>query len=159
MSGLRHAAGQRAALGVLALATLAGCTTVALHYPDGRVERRSRDEFAAYVERVFRYHNRVVDDFIVATVLYGDPAAADSELQRAERTMVRACQPLNAVVSARFEQRRKDEDRALAEKLAQALLEDNPKDQRAFNIIKRVRARPPSVGRPVPAQDAGAING
>lgn len=106
MSGLRHAAGRRAALGAIALSALAGCTTVALHYPDGRVERRSRDEFAAYVERVFRYHNRVVDDFIVATVLYGDPAAADSELQRAERTMVRACQPLNAVVSARFEQRR-----------------------------------------------------
>lgn len=99
------AASRRAALGAVMLAVLPGCTTVALHYPDGRVERRSRDEFADYVERVFRYHNRVVDDFIVATVLYGDPAAEDTELQRAERTMVRACQPLNATVSARFEQR------------------------------------------------------
>ncbi len=89
----------------LALA-LAACATVQVHYPDGRTERHSREAFASYVEAVFRYQNRVVNDLIVATSLSPDPAALeDAALMRAERDMAAACQALNTAVAARLEGR------------------------------------------------------
>ena len=56
-------------LGVIVF--IASCGMVQVRYPDGTTEYQSVDEFAAYVEEVFRYHNRVVNDLIVATSLMG----------------------------------------------------------------------------------------
>lgn len=90
----------------LAALVLAGCSSVQVRHPDGHSEYQSRDEFAAYVERVFRYHNRVVNDLIVASSLSGDLDLDEaSPLVRAEDAMADACRPLNDTVSATIEGR------------------------------------------------------
>lgn len=68
--------------------------------------RMSKDEFAEYVETVFRHHNGVVNELILATSLSDDPELVlPPALLSAERAMVAACQPLNEVVSATIERR------------------------------------------------------
>lgn len=60
----------------------------------------TEEQFAAYVEHVFRYHNRVMSDLIDAT---GDESELDDNGDRladAEERMNEACEPLNEVVSA-----------------------------------------------------------
>jgi hypothetical protein len=93
--------------GVTLVFTLCGaCTSVQVRYPDGTTAWQSRAEFEVYVERVFRFHNRLLNDLIVATILMdGDELHADAPLVRAEESMARACQPLNDTVSATFEGR------------------------------------------------------
>lgn len=85
---------------------LAACSAVQVRYPDGRTEYQSREDFAIYVENVFRYHNRVVNDLIVSTSLMGDTALDfGAPLLRAEEAMAQACRPLNDTVSASIEGR------------------------------------------------------
>lgn len=96
---------RRVGAGVLAGVVLAGCGSVQVRHPDGRTEYQSREAFAAYVERVFRYHNRVVNDLIVATSLGDESAFEDASLIGAEAAMAAACQPLNDTVSATIEGR------------------------------------------------------
>lgn len=88
-------------------ALVAACNTVQVRYPDGTTAYQDREAFAAYVEQVFRYHNRVVDDLIMVTAL---GAAAETEphhaLVAAERAMSHSCQPLNDAVAARIEGRK-----------------------------------------------------
>lgn len=93
--------------GVTLVSMLCGsCTSVQVRYPDGATAWQSRAEFEVYVEHVFRFHNRVLNDLIVATSLMeGDELDADAPLVRAEESMARACQPLNETVSATFEGR------------------------------------------------------
>lgn len=88
-------------------AALAACSTVQVRYPDGTTAYHGREQFAAYVEHVFRYHNRVLNDLIMATALApaGDEPS-DPTLQRAERRMTDSCRALNAAVTARIEGRR-----------------------------------------------------
>jgi hypothetical protein len=74
--------------------------------PDGRTVVKTNEEFAEYVEQVFRHHNGVVNDLIVVSSLSaGDDAQLDQEIIDAEETMAAACQPLNQVVSAMIEGR------------------------------------------------------
>ena len=66
----------------------------------------SKDEFAEYVEQVFRHHNGVVNELILSSSLSDDPAHEfPPELLRAEEIMVRQCRPLNDMVSATIEGR------------------------------------------------------
>ena len=86
--------------------SLAGCTTVRVRYPDGSLKSMSRESFAAYTEAVFRFHNRVVNDVIVASSLFGEQLLeSDQTLLDAEAAMARTCQPLNNMVSATIEGR------------------------------------------------------
>lgn len=98
---------RRCSAGAVALlcGALAGCGSVQVRYPDGRAEYRSREDFAAYVERVFRYHNRVVNDLIVATSFAEEGSLDDGGLVGAEAAMASACRPLNEAVSASIEGR------------------------------------------------------
>ena len=91
-------------LGVIVF--IASCGMVQVRYPDGTTEYQSVDEFAAYVEEVFRYHNRVVNDLIVATSLMGEEELdEEAPLVQAEEKMAAVCQPLNQAVSAIIEGR------------------------------------------------------
>lgn len=90
----------------VAATVITGCNSVRVRNSDGSMESGSRAEFEAYVERVFRYHNRVVNDLILTTSLFDtEEADASSPLVRAEEDMARACQPLNDVVTATIEGR------------------------------------------------------
>ena len=63
----------------------------------------TRQEFAAYAQKVFYYHNKVVNGVIVtASFLDDDQWSASAPLVRAENAMAAACQPLNDAVSARI---------------------------------------------------------
>lgn len=82
------------------------CARVEVHHPDGHVEDMSKAQFKAYVEKVFRRQNRVVDRLIRAdTGLEGEGLERDARLLRAEETMEDACQPLVELVSAKVEGR------------------------------------------------------
>ncbi len=88
------------------IASMVGCTSVQLRYPDGSTEYKTEDEFAIYVEKVFRFHNGVVNDLITATAFMDESDLdADSPLVRAEETMASTCWPLNDAVSAAIEGR------------------------------------------------------
>jgi hypothetical protein len=104
----RHRAGWlRHPAAVAVVSALAACSTVQVRYPDGTTAYHGREEFAAYVERVFRFHNRVLNDLIMATALGADgDSPARIDLQQAERGMTASCRPLNAAVTARIEGRR-----------------------------------------------------
>ena len=60
----------------------------------------SKDQFAQYVEHVFRYHNQVMTELMESSEerVEQSPATA-SALKNAERSMISACEPLNEVVS------------------------------------------------------------
>lgn len=95
---------REAPLRCLALAGLAlwcaGCTDVTTRVAGGGKVVMTREEFAEYVEHVFRYHNQVMNDLIEAAA---ERAEDDSENQRAlasaEAKMVAVCEPLNEVVA------------------------------------------------------------
>jgi len=85
-------------------ALLSGCSSVTVSRPDRTGQDYSVDEFKAYVEHVFRYQNRVVNELIVyynAQPL--DGPAPDPALVAAEEASVEACQPLNRVVNTFIE--------------------------------------------------------
>jgi hypothetical protein len=58
----------------------------------------TQQQFAAHIERVFRYHNKVMSDLIDVSTdrHFGDDNDALSD---AEERMDEACEPLNEVVS------------------------------------------------------------
>lgn len=86
-----------AAICAMALA-LPACTLVTTR--KGGTVMMSGDEFAKYVEDVFRYHNQVMNDLIEAS---DDRDEQDTEaakaLSAAEAKMIETCQPLNDVVA------------------------------------------------------------
>ncbi len=101
-----HRAGVAGLILAVAAALTTSCSSVQVRYPDGSIETRSRADFKAYVEQVFRYHNRVVNDLILATSLLDtEELDSASPLVRAEEAMAHACQPLNDVVAASIEGR------------------------------------------------------
>ena len=85
--------------------SLVGCG-INTRTAEGMPVRMTKEEFADYVERVFRHHNNVVNDLILATSLSDDPELElPSGLLAAEKLMVAECQPLNDMVSATIEGR------------------------------------------------------
>ena len=90
---------------VFFVVSLVGCG-VNTHTAEGMPVRMTKEEFADYVERVFRHHNNVVNELILATSLSDDPELElPSGLLAAEKLMVAKCQPLNDMVSATIEGR------------------------------------------------------
>jgi hypothetical protein len=88
----------------IVIVSLVGCTSIQVRYPDGSMEYKTKEEFAAYVEDVFRYHNGVLNDLITATAFMDEAELdADSALVRAEEAMALSCLPLNEAVSAAVE--------------------------------------------------------
>ena len=91
--------------GLLFLVTLGACSGVNTRTADGRPIRMTRAEFAEYVETTFRYHNRVVNELITASILGDEEIPIDPSLIRAEEDMDASCQPLNEMVTATIEGR------------------------------------------------------
>lgn len=80
---------------------LGACATITTHSAGGKELVMSQEEFAKYVERVFRYHNQIMNELIEVEA---DDALEPSEersgkLSAAEAKMVEVCEPLNEVVS------------------------------------------------------------
>lgn len=93
-------------MSLVACLLLTACSSVQVRYPDGTTEYQERAAFEQYVERVFRYQNRVVNDLIVAGSLLDDVSLdSDVALVRAEAELAAACRTLNEVVSATLEGR------------------------------------------------------
>jgi hypothetical protein len=89
---------------IVLLGALAACSSVQVRYPDGRTARQSREEFARYVEQVFRYHNSVANNLIIAASLIEDgEIEAGGAWERAEEEMTDACRPLIEAVNAQME--------------------------------------------------------
>ena len=86
---------------------LSACTGVHTKTPEGISITMTEAEFAAYVEHVFRHHNKVYNDLIdsLAMVDETDTVTSDEELKHAEETMLNACLPVNEIVSASTEGR------------------------------------------------------
>ena len=98
---MRHRGQKRAAggarLAVMGVGTvfLAGCLGIAVRSPNDQHLFMSREEFAQYAERVFRYHNQVMNELIETT----GQRREGSQLSTAEAKMIESCQPLNEAVS------------------------------------------------------------
>lgn len=75
---------------------LTACATVTTTTPAGERVTRSRGEFEDYVERVFRYENRVVDELMMRTELSGEESSEG--FAEAEQSVMRSCRYLNEVV-------------------------------------------------------------
>lgn len=95
----------RAVLLSLMTALLGACTHIHTTTPSGIPQDMTQQEFADYVERVFRHHNMVYNELLTELALenpdYSD--TENAELHKAEQTMLSACAPLNDVVIARTE--------------------------------------------------------
>lgn len=90
---------RRLALFALAL-VLAGCMTITTHTAGGKKMVMTQEEFADYVEHVFRYHNQVMNSLIESAEERGEQDTAEArELSAAEAKMIEICEPLNEVAS------------------------------------------------------------
>jgi hypothetical protein len=86
--------------------SLIACSTVQTRTPEGEAIAMSQKDFAIYVERVFRYHNGVLNDLILKQNQDPYPDAEDNEeLRDAEAEMIETCGPLDEVVVAEAEHR------------------------------------------------------
>lgn len=89
----------RSCVAALVLAVVSGCAAVTT--AEGERLALGSDEFAAYVERVFREQNRVATALAFA-LEDAQPASARFEaLSAAEDTLLAACADLNALAAAR----------------------------------------------------------
>lgn len=86
-------------LAVLLGPGLYGCATVHTRTLDQGDVNMTEAEFAAQVERVFRYHNKIMNELIAGLPSLSDDEETDSELSDAEEDMNEACEPLNEVIS------------------------------------------------------------
>jgi hypothetical protein len=85
---------------VFMLMTLASCTTVTTHKSSGEEITMTHEEFAKYVEHVFRYHNQIMAELIESAADREDITSKSyQDLTRAEKQMVTLCEPLNEVVT------------------------------------------------------------
>ena len=85
----------------LVIVCLSGCAAVPT--ADGEKLRITSAEFRDYVERVFREQNRVADE--VAFALEA-PSSPSVDLEEAEQELLAACEGVNALATARRDQRR-----------------------------------------------------
>lgn len=82
------------------LCLLAACTTITTHKPSGEEIVMTQEEFARYVEHVFRFHNQVMGELIeVGDERKDEDTDEIARLEAAEKKMVRVCEPLNELVS------------------------------------------------------------
>jgi hypothetical protein len=80
--------------------SLVGCSTITTRMASGKKLVMSQEEFAKYVEHVFRYHNQVMNELMESAEDADEMDSAETRaLSAAEAKMVEICQPLNEVVS------------------------------------------------------------
>ncbi len=85
---------------LLLLTLLASCTTVTTRKSTGEEVTMTQEEFAKYVEHVFRYHNQVMAELIESASDRTEQSSRTfKELTFAEKHMVTVCEPLNEVVT------------------------------------------------------------
>lgn len=86
---------------------LASCSSIRTRTPEGEAVTMTESEFAAYVEHVFRHHNRVYSELIndLDMIEEHENGAPSSALLSAEAYMLNACLPVNETVSAMSEGR------------------------------------------------------
>ena len=84
----------------LSLALISGCMSITTHKKNGEEVVMSQKEFELYVEKVFRYHNQVMNELLESSedVMEQHPMDA-KKLKAAEKKMIESCHPLNEVVS------------------------------------------------------------
>ena len=91
----------------LLLATLTACSTVTILAPDGTHVTRNREEFASYVEAVFRRQNLVIDDLVATQdISITAESARDVELAAAEAHIIRDCRYLTTLAVDAMEGRK-----------------------------------------------------
>lgn len=116
-------------LGMMALSLL-GCISITTHSADGKTLVMSQDEFAKYVEHVFRYHNQVMNDLIEAAEDRGEQDSDEAKaLTAAEAKMVAICQPLNEVVAESLS------GKSVGLKVEMELAEAVPKCEAASHVV------------------------
>lgn len=79
---------------------MAGCTSIRTRTLEKGDVTMTEEQFAAHVEHVFRYHNKVMNDWITSSPDLSDEGDDEGALSDAEEEMDEACEPLNEVVSA-----------------------------------------------------------
>jgi hypothetical protein len=83
----------------------AGCSSVRTSTPEGQAVTMSEAEFSAYVEKVFRHHNKVYNELISAAGIEETDSVDGhpNQLLTAEEDMIHVCLPLNEVVATTVE--------------------------------------------------------
>ena len=110
---------------------LSACTTVTTRKSTGEEVVMSQQEFSKYVEEVFRHHNQVMAELMAASTDRINQLAAESkELDQAEKDMVRACEPLNEMVTETLS------GESLSLKLKMTLSEAVPTCDKATNRVE-----------------------
>ena len=89
-----------ATIALVCAAAFSGCTHVETSTLRQGAVTMTQAQFAAYVERVFRHHNKVMNDLINAAGELPDEGDDSDMLSSAEEVMNEACEPLNEVASA-----------------------------------------------------------
>ena len=81
-------------------ALLLACSSITTHKTTGEEVSMTQEEFEKYVEKVFRYHNQVMNDLIeTATDRASQTVEESRKLDAAEARMVTMCRILNEIVA------------------------------------------------------------
>ncbi len=98
--GKRASGWGRLAINGAMVLSLMNCAMITTRTAGGKKLTMTQEEFAKYAERVFRYHNQVMNELIEAAEerREQDPSGA-RKLSAAEAKMIETCQPLNETVS------------------------------------------------------------
>jgi hypothetical protein len=84
----------------LGAAIVFGCTSIRTRTLEQGDVTMTKEQFAAHFERVFRYHNGVMNDLISSSADLAESSPDGSAISEAEAIMDEACEPLNEVVAA-----------------------------------------------------------
>jgi hypothetical protein len=89
-------------LPLVGVLVLTACTTIQTSTPEGQSVTMTEAEFSAYVERVFRHHNKVYNELMDGpdSEDEAEDGGATPKLLNAEEDMIHVCLPLNEVVAA-----------------------------------------------------------
>lgn len=85
---------------VLSTLPLVACSTITTRTPEGNTVEMGEAEFSAYLEHVFRHHNKVVDYLMFTTGRSENEVSdAGTHLVEMEAKMSHACLPLNELIT------------------------------------------------------------
>ncbi|WP_139556727.1 hypothetical protein [Methylotetracoccus oryzae] len=77
-----------------------GCTSIRTRTLEKGDVTMTKEQFATQFERVFRYHNSVMNNLINVSAELEESSPDGSAVSEAEAIMDEACEPLNEVVAA-----------------------------------------------------------
>jgi hypothetical protein len=155
MKRIRSSAGagpRRPLAAALLGATLAGCIVPVPGDDPLELELMTPDELRAYTEDVFRRHNRVVTQLMMAGTASLDERQR-RRLERAEARMNRACADLNDVASARAAGR--DTDLALENRVRTSVADCEGRTEAVASMLERFAEQPDDEPDEEPDHDPG----